>query len=92
MIEGAELVLKCESGGNPVPTVKWAKEGALLPSGDNVLEDAELVFPRLVPWGMFLWANKIIGYRLTDGRTGGQTDRWTDTLSYRVASSVLKTR
>lgn len=48
VIEGQELGLDCETGGNPPPRVTWAKEGALLPSGDNLIEGAKLYFPS---WG-----------------------------------------
>ena len=51
VIEGQELGLDCETGGNPPPRVTWAKEGALLPSGDNLIEGAKLYFPRLVREG-----------------------------------------
>jgi len=46
-IEGEDLSLTCETGGNPAPKVTWAKEGGLLPNGDNVFYGAELAFPSL---------------------------------------------
>jgi len=47
VVEGEELLLSCETGGNPVPQVRWVKEGGLLPSGDSVAFDVDLTFPSL---------------------------------------------
>jgi len=47
LVEGQELNLTCETNGNPAPKVTWAREGAQLPSGDNIHQGARLPFSSL---------------------------------------------